>query len=80
MAQPDDTIPHWWWEVADLADEGLHIVYDDEVQAEPDDLRLAFYPRHPDYDGEPRIILVDKRTGEPCGSYNVSHTCPPDCS
>lgn len=63
--------PYYWWNCTDLADEGL---FDMIVREGADNLRLEHHPGE-----EKSLKLIDKRTGEPCGSYNVSHTCPPDC-
>ena len=43
--------------------------------------RLEWYPEHPDGtdDNPSRFIVVDARTGEQCGSFNVSQFCPPIC-
>ena len=41
-----------------------------------ENLRIEFHPQ----DEGKELSLVDKRTGEPCGHYNASHTCPPDCN
>ena len=63
-----------WWNCSDLQEQGLFAML---LSAGADHLRLEFHRKHED--GDNRLILVDRDSGEPCGSYNVSHTCPPDC-
>lgn len=63
-----------WWNVSELQEQGLFAMILSEGAK---NLRLEFHRRHED--GENRLVLVSAESGEPCGSYNVSHTCPPDC-
>ena len=63
-----------WWDLEDVEMQRM-LATIQRVGAE--NLRLEFHPVHAD--GPRRLIVVDKRTGEPCGSYNVSQTCPPNC-
>lgn len=72
-----DGVRYYWWNCDELLiGESLLNMIVDEGAA---NLVLRFYPRHPDYDHRPMFELVDRQTGEVCGTYNVSHTCPPDC-
>lgn len=59
-----------WWNGSDLMENGFLPMILEEGAA---NLRVEF--RHDTDD----LVLVDKRTGDVCGTYNHSHTCPPDC-
>jgi hypothetical protein len=59
-----------WWDGKDLNENGFL----EMLMAEgANNLRVEFHHQSSD------LVLVDKRTGEVCGTYNQSHTCPPDC-
>lgn len=62
---------YWWWNLDDLADEGL---FDMVTREGANHLRLEFRPKE-----ERSLVLVNRETGERCGDYNISHVCPPDC-
>lgn len=59
-----------WWDLADMAD---YFAMVNKVGAE--NLREEIRRER----GKIMRVLIDKRTGEPCGEYNYSHTCPIDC-
>ena len=60
---------YWWWNCSDLLD-----LFGMVTKEGADNLRLEHRPGR-----AKSLVLIDKRSGEPCGEYNVSHTCPPDC-
>lgn len=58
---------HYWWKVEDLETNGLiDMLASDEAH------RMEFDPKTGN-------ITVFDADGEPCGEYNESHFCPPDC-
>ena len=59
----------WWWNCSDLLD-----LFAMVTKEGADNLRLEFHPNR-----EMSLVLVDRRTDEPCGEYNISHECPIDC-
>ena len=61
--------PYVWWHCSDLMD-----LFAMVVKEGADHLRLEYH------EGDTESLkLVSEETGEPCGSYNLSHTCPPNC-
>lgn len=61
----------WWWDLEDLVDDGF---FERITRVGAENLRLEFHPERED-----SLCLIDTRTDEVCGSYNYSHSCPPDC-
>lgn len=57
-----------WWNVDELEDLLAMIVREGAAH-----LILKFDPK------TEMFQLIDKRTGDVCGTYNETHTCPPDC-
>lgn len=63
--------PYLWVDLADLAEEGF---FDMIAEEGYENLRLEVHP------GDDRPYkLVEIETGEACGDYDASHTCPPSC-
>lgn len=61
--------PYVWWDLEDLMPMLAMIML---VGAQ--NLRLEYHEGE-----EESLVLVDRETGEQCGSYDESHVCPPDC-
>jgi hypothetical protein len=61
---------YWWWNGSDLLD-----LFGMVTKEGAQNLRLEFHPK----DDGAELKLVDRETGEPCGTYNFGHTCPPNC-
>lgn len=68
----DEDTKYIWWDGKDLAD-----FFAMAGKVGSDNIRVELHRKHED--GPMRLILVEKATDEPCGSYNYSHTCPIDC-
>lgn len=61
----------YWAHGKDLRESGMA----EMIAAEGwDALRFEFHPGR-----DKPWVLVSEETGEPCGEYNITHTCPPDC-
>lgn len=58
-----------WWNCSDLMD-----LFQMVTAEGANNLRLEYHAGE-----EESLKLVDAETGEECGSYNASHTCPPQC-
>ena len=62
--------PRYWWRNLDEEDDFLAM-----IREEGEHLRIEFHP----HDRGKEWKLRDRRTGELCGEYNISHSCQPDC-
>jgi hypothetical protein len=61
---------YYWWKGSDLLENGFLTMI---LKEGAENLRIDFHPQ----DG--MLVIKDAATGEVCGTYNQSHTCPPDC-
>lgn len=61
---------YYWWSGKDLLENGfLGMIMSEGAN----NVRVEFHPQ------TRNLIVKDAETGEVCGTYNESHTCPPDC-
>ena len=68
-------VDFYWFEGADLKD-----MFEMIDTAGADNIRLKAFPGL-DEKGFPDLWfeVQEKSTGDPCGTYNASHPCPPFC-
>lgn len=59
-----------WWDGEDLLANGFLTMI---VGEGAKNVRVEFHHR------TKMLVVVDKETGEVCGSYNEAHECPIDC-
>ena len=66
---------YYWFEGSDIKD-----LFETVEKEGIDNIRLKAFPGL-DENGFPDLWfeVVEKSTGEPCGTYNASHPCPPFC-
>lgn len=66
----DERVRYYHWKLADIPEFAAML-----AQAGSNNLVMRFWPHR---DG-PQLELVDAETGEVCGTYNFTMTCPPIC-
>ncbi len=64
-----DLPEYWWW---NMGDDDMLAMLAMITKEGAKNLKLRFYP-------ETELLELVDEDGEPCGSYNQSHTCPPSC-